>query len=82
MLANVNHAGKGQKMTATSPIASDRFINVRSVSEITGLSRTTIYRFMGAGDFPKSYKLSPRRVAWSMTDVDQWVRGRKSERAA
>lgn len=47
--------------------------NVRSVSDYTGLSKSTIYREMNRGAFPKPLKLSPNRVAWRRDEVQDWI---------
>jgi len=43
------------------------------VVEKTGLSRTTIWRMEKAGTFPKRKMISPRRVAYLESDIDQWI---------
>lgn len=59
---------------------SERFLNVREVALRVGLSRSTIYRKVKAGDFPDSYDLSDGRVAWRESDIDAWVATRKRSR--
>ena len=46
------------------------------VEEFTGLSRYTIYRFMGEGTFPKQIKLGKRAVGWLVDDVNNWLASR------
>ena len=42
---------------------------------IVSLSKTTIYRKIKEGSFPKPYKLtkSGKSVAWKKTEILQWV---------
>lgn len=55
---------------------SDRLIGLPGVIAATGVSRTSIYRLLGAGEFPKPKRLSKRRVAWLASDVDCWINSR------
>lgn len=41
-----------------------RLLRLKQVRTITGLGRSTIYRWMEAGRFPKPVRLGPRSVAW------------------
>lgn len=50
-----------------------RLVRLPEVIHRTGLSRSTIYRRMELGQFPKPYPLSSRIVAWAETDIDQWI---------
>ena len=51
----------------------DRMLNVRQVTEISGLSRTTLWRLEKGGDFPRRKQLSPRRVGWLESEVAIWL---------
>ncbi|WP_242186560.1 AlpA family phage regulatory protein [Sphingomonas sp. CARO-RG-8B-R24-01] len=51
----------------------DNLMRLRDVIERTKLSRTTIYRRIGAGTFPSSTKISEGLVAWYETDINEWV---------
>jgi len=52
---------------------TDRFLKLREVIAMTGLSRTTIYRKMGEGAFPKPFALSPACVRWRETHISAWM---------
>lgn len=58
-----------------------KFLRLTQVTEITGLSRSTIYRYMDQGMFPKNYELGPRTVAWLEQDVQGWFQQRVSVHA-
>ncbi len=51
----------------------DNLMRLRDVIERTKLSRTTIYRRIGAGTFPSSTQISDGLVAWYETDINEWV---------
>ena len=67
-----------------------RFIRLPEVLSRTGYGRTTIYRKMEDGDFPKSVKLDgppkdpnafdSRAIAWIEDEVEQWMESRIEER--
>ena len=67
-----------------------RFIRLPEVLSRTGFGRTSIYRKMEDGDFPKSVKLGgppkdpsvfdSRAVAWIEDEVEQWIESRIEER--
>jgi prophage regulatory protein len=52
-----------------------------AVEALTGLSRSSIYKFMNDGSFPKAIKLGPRAVGWPEDHVEAWINNRKEEAA-
>ncbi|MGH8591436.1 MAG: helix-turn-helix transcriptional regulator [Gammaproteobacteria bacterium] len=58
----------------------DAILNARQVKELTGLSRTTIWRLERSGGFPHRVQLSPSRVGWSRDEVGMWMETRKAAR--
>ena len=46
------------------------------VEAVTGLSRSTIYKWMNEGSFPKPVKLGPRAVGWREADINYWLETR------
>jgi prophage regulatory protein len=71
-------------------IRQKRFIRLPEVLTRTGYGRTTIYRKMEDGSFPKSLKLGgppidpnvfdSRAIAWIEDEVEQWIDSRIEER--
>jgi prophage regulatory protein len=67
-----------------------RLIRLNEVLSRTGYGRTSIYRKMDEGTFPKCLKLGGpikdptqfdcRAIAWIEDEVDQWVESRIEER--
>ena len=57
-----------------------RLLHLREVLSRTSLSRTSIYRFMDLGTFPKSVSLGSR-VAWVEDQVEDWIQARIAEAA-
>ena len=46
------------------------------VLKMTGLGRSTIYRWIAVGSFPPPVRLGPRAVAWRWSDLDRWTQSR------
>ncbi|WP_159832320.1 AlpA family transcriptional regulator [Novosphingobium sp. TCA1] len=52
---------------------NDRLIRLNDVLHITGLSRSTLYRKIDEGSFPKQIRIAARCTAWRESDVIAWV---------
>ena len=56
-----------------APLPDDRtMLQMRDVTRLTGLSKSTIKRQVVAGTFPKPLKLSARRLGWLAQEVNAW----------
>ena len=55
-----------------------RLIRLAEVKRRTGVSTSTIYRWMGEGKFPKSHPIGDYIKAWSEADIEQWIEGKVS----
>lgn len=53
---------------------SDRILRIKTVLQLTGLSRSTLYRKIQRGEFPKQIKLSERCAGWRQSAVNAWMR--------
>jgi prophage regulatory protein len=70
----------------------NKLIRFPEVMSRTGYGRTSIYRKMEDGSFPKSLKLGgppkdpnvfdSRAIAWIEDEVDQWIESRIEDRVA
>jgi len=54
--------------------APDRILRIKVVLDRTGLSRSTLYRKMQNGTFPKNVQISTRCAGWRESAVDAWLR--------
>jgi prophage regulatory protein len=59
-------------MHSTNPDAG-RLLPPSVVSDRTSLSRTTIWRCVKSGNFPKPIQISIGRIAWVEADVSNWI---------
>ena len=51
----------------------DRLLRRRQVEEITGMSRSSIYRLMKDGEFPRAVRIGPSAVRWRTSDITGWL---------
>lgn len=52
----------------------DRILRIKAVQERTGLCRSTLYRKMQNGTFPRNFKISTRCTGWRESAVAEWLR--------
>lgn len=52
--------------------APERILRINAVLDRTGLSRSTLYRKMQAGTFPKQVRIAPRCAGWYESAIQAW----------
>ena len=59
-----------------------KLIRIRSVIQLTGLSKSYIYVLANKGLFPQSIQLVPggTSVAWVESEIQEWIESRVQER--
>ncbi|PNM57670.1 AlpA family transcriptional regulator [Vibrio mimicus] len=57
-----------------------RLIHFREVLTMTGLSRSSLYRFIEENQFPAQVQLGGRAVAWVEGEVQEWIAQRITNR--
>src|SRR5574343_1864867 len=55
----------------------DKYLRIKQVAELTGLSRATIYNMEKASTFPKKTPLGARAVAWRESEIAAWMESRQ-----
>ena len=63
-------------MTAT------RILRRTEVLRYVGLGKTTLYKLISQGEFPRPLQLSPRAVGWRAEEVDAWLDSRQAARSS
>jgi prophage regulatory protein len=58
-------------MTSNS---DDRIIRIKTELERTGLTRSTLYRKIGNGTFPRQISISQRCAGWRESAVNEWLK--------
>lgn len=64
---------EGAIQSAPEPRRVTRLIRLKEVQHRVGLGRSTIYRWMSEGRFPKPVQLGGYAVAWAQEDIDGWI---------
>ena len=54
----------------------ERQLRRQEVEMITGLSGSSIYRLLEAGDFPRPLRITPRCVRWLESEIAHWQASR------
>jgi prophage regulatory protein len=57
-----------------------RILRLKAVIEKTGLARSTIYKYVDAGTFPKPIPLGGRSVGWVDAELHEWITERIENR--
>ena len=57
-----------------------RFLRLKEIMALTGLGRSSIYKFMTEDVFSKAVSLGGRAVAWVESEIEDWMNERLSLR--
>lgn len=57
-----------------------RILRLRDVIEKTGLGRSTVYKYIEAGTFPKPIDLGGRSVGWVDEEINDWILEKVNQR--
>lgn len=61
---------------ALQSIAEDPLLTRRDVEAECGIGRSTIYRMIEAGTFPRPLRIGARCVRWPRSTIEQWKSSR------
>ncbi|SET71059.1 helix-turn-helix transcriptional regulator [Thalassotalea agarivorans] len=76
LLGNVNEAPTPKTQTAHAQ-SEDRIMRIQEIIEITGVSRSTIWRMERRGEFPSRVPLGASSIGWLKSDIDTWLKTKK-----
>ena len=51
----------------------DRIVRLKTVLARTGLSRSTLYRKISEGSFPKQVPISAHGAGWRESSINRWI---------
>lgn len=54
-----------------------KILRINQVIEMTTLGRSTIYKYIKEGTFPKQIKMGARASGWLQADVENWILTRR-----
>ncbi len=52
---------------------AEKLYRRKEVEDLTGLSRSSIYKMMSEGNFPRPVQITPKAVAWKKSDLAKWI---------
>ena len=55
------------------------FLTMKEVSDLLGISVSTIDRLIKRGQFPPKVKLSPRRMVFMKKEIEGWIDNKRSD---
>ena len=53
------------------------FLTMKEVSDLLGISVSTIDRLIKRGQFPPKVKLSPRRIVFMKFEIEEWIKEKR-----
>lgn len=51
----------------------DRILRIKEVCNIVKVHRSTLYKMMGRGEFPRPLKLGQSARGWRESDIVRWM---------
>jgi len=66
-------AANSQEMEGHPMPNADRIIRLKTVLDQTGLTRSTLYRKIDEGTFPRQIRISTRGTGWRESEVKRWI---------
>lgn len=64
---------KQTELPETMALPAEGFIRVKQLIRVVPWSRTTVWRKVKTGAFPRPVKLSSYVTAWRVEDVREWI---------
>ena len=73
LLENVTHHPVTMPSSNNMP---ERIIRIKEVVELTGLSRTTLWRMEKTRKFPNRVSLGANSIGWRLSEIQDWIDNR------
>ena len=54
-------------------VTAPQFLRLPEVLNLVGVTRSTLYRWMEAGTFPRQISVGGNTVVWVESDVTKWM---------
>jgi len=59
-----------------------RLMRLKETCQMAGIEKTTAYKMINEGTFPKPVSVGGRAVRWVSTEIESWIMDRMEERDA
>lgn len=70
-----------QQLAKTVNKMQEKIYTLKDVIKVTSMSKSTIYRLISMNEFPASFKLSLRKVAWLESDIVSFIQQRRNNQS-
>ncbi|WP_051272160.1 helix-turn-helix transcriptional regulator [Fundidesulfovibrio putealis] len=57
----------------SAPVGGDRYLRAKEVCFLLGISKSTLYKFIGEGKFLAPMKFGPRTSVWLSSQVQAFI---------
>ena len=74
--SDISFAEYLQRRQQHPPTVPDHFLRLREVAELTGISKSHLYRLISKGVFPRPIKRLYRYPVWAECEVMDWLEQR------
>ena len=82
MLTELVAPDDGVMALVTFELARQQIVRPKEVMRLLGLSRSTLYRMIERGTFPRARILSTRSTGWTQEELTTWIEARERTRKA
>lgn len=69
----VRTSSKLPRRAALAMMQDERIIRLKTVLARTGLSRSTVYRMVANGSFPRQRRIGIQATGWYQSEVEKWI---------
>ncbi|WP_413284191.1 AlpA family transcriptional regulator [Vibrio sp. MA40-2] len=59
---------------------SSRLMRLKEVIQVTGISRSSLYKYLNEGQFPPPVSLGARSIAWVDHEIQAWITTKMNHR--
>ena len=79
-MAQTRKAAEADNVPVKEPdFAFDFALRTKQVAQALGVGRSTLYKMVAEGTFPKPQKIGPRISLWRTSVVNDWLNQQKSK---
>ncbi len=78
--ADAREGPERQLLEAVAPVTPPRLITKSELRKIVPYTPQHILRLEKRGLFPRRIQVGPNRVAWLLSEIEEWVKARVAER--
>jgi prophage regulatory protein len=73
-IPNTVQMDKADRLDPESTPDSRMLLKLNEVCELLSVSRSTVYKLLSEGNFPRPVRLGARAIRWKVEDINDWRR--------